>query len=68
MPIACLSGGLREISDVRHLECAGPRVSVPYILIVIVGLLLQMNCVMQTSGRVTTLSLSRVEVFAALCA
>ena len=26
MPITCLSGGLREISDVKHLECAGPRV------------------------------------------
>lgn len=43
----------------KRLECAGPRVRVPYMLIVIVGLLLQMNCVMQTSGGVTTLSFSR---------
>ena len=43
----------------KHLECAGPRGSVPYILLATVGLLLQMNCVMQTSGRVTALSFSR---------
>ena len=49
----------------KHLDCTGHRVSVPYVLIVVVGLQLQRNCVMHTFGRVTTRSLK--EVFAALC-
>jgi len=40
--------GLREMSCVKHLECAGQGVNVPNMLIVIVDLWLKMNCVMET--------------------